>query len=89
MAVTDALTVASNRSGIRAPWTEAAPLLLDFAESQGLAPAFSCRGGICSTCKTRLSSGEVAYFEGPLDPPQDGEVLICCSKPKGPVVPNF
>ena len=85
-AATDAPTVAFGRSGIQVPWTGEAPSLLDLAEDQGLAPEFSCRAGICSTCKTRLLSGEVEYFEEPLDPPGDGEVLICCSKPRGPVV---
>ncbi|MCB1882859.1 MAG: 2Fe-2S iron-sulfur cluster binding domain-containing protein [Geminicoccaceae bacterium] len=84
--ITDAAAVEFRRSGIQASWTDKAPSLLDFAESQGLTPEFSCRAGICSTCKTRLLSGEVEYFEEPLDPPAEGEVLICCSRPKGPVV---
>ena len=58
--------------------------LLDFAEAQGLSPDFSCRAGICSTCKSRLVEGEVAYFEDPLDELAADEVLLCCSKPQRP-----
>lgn len=82
----DAPTVEFARSGVVAAWSAASPSLLDFAEAEGLQPEFSCRAGICSTCSVKLVSGEVEYFEEPLDPPADGEVLICCSRPKGPVV---
>jgi hypothetical protein len=30
--------------------------------------------------------GEVEYVLEPLDPPEEGSVLICCSKPKMNVV---
>ena len=73
------------RSGISAAWTGASPSLLDLAEAQGLRPEFSCRAGICSTCSARLLSGEVEYFEEPLDPPPDGQVLLCCARPVGSV----
>jgi hypothetical protein len=33
-----------------------------------------------------LISGAVAYEPDPLDPPADGNVLICCSRPQGDVV---
>ncbi|MFI5012758.1 MAG: 2Fe-2S iron-sulfur cluster-binding protein [Hyphomicrobiales bacterium] len=69
-----------------ADWDPNSYSLLEFAEEQGLSPAFSCRAGICSTCKTKLISGEVAYFETPLDEPEDGEALLCCSKPMTDVV---
>lgn len=71
------------RSGISAAWTGASPSLLDLAEAQGLRPEFGCRAGICSTCSARLLSGEVEYFEEPLDPPPDGQVLLCCARPVG------
>ena len=82
----DAVTVEFRKSGLTAVWDEAAGSLLDFAEAQGLSPDFSCRAGICSTCKSRLVDGEVAYFEDPLDELAADEVLLCCSKPQGPVV---
>lgn len=73
------------RSGISAAWTGASPSLLDLAEAQGLRPEFSCRAGICGTCSARLLSGDVEYFEEPLDPPPDGQVLLCCARPAGSV----
>jgi ferredoxin len=74
------------KSGLTAVWDGKAESLLAFAEDQGLSPEFSCRAGICSTCRSRIIEGEVTYFEEPLDEPGAGEVLLCCSKPKGAVV---
>ena len=69
-----------------AKWEANSMSLLDLAETAGLSPEFSCRSGICNSCKCRLKEGEVEYFEEPLDPPASGEVLICCARPKGRVV---
>ena len=60
--------------------------LLELAEAVGLSPEFSCRAGICNSCRCVITEGEVEYFEEPLDPPAAGEVLICCSRPVGRVV---
>lgn len=81
-----ATMVEFRRSGLTATWDANAESLLAFAEDQGLAPEFSCRAGICGTCKSHLVAGEVAYFEEPLDELASGEVLLCCSRPKGSVV---
>lgn len=81
----DDATVSFARTGIAAAWTKAEGTLLDLAESQGLRPDFSCRAGICGTCRVALLAGSVAYIEPPLDAPPDGEILLCCSKPVGPV----
>ena len=56
------------------------------AEAQGLRPDFSCRTGICHTCMTKLIEGQVEYVTEPLDLPDPGCVLICCSHPKTDVV---
>ncbi len=69
------------RSGKEAAWDPKSESLLDFAEDQGLILPFSCRGGICSTCEQGLVSGEVSYFEEPLDPLPEGRLLMCCSRP--------
>lgn len=82
----DDITVEFRKSGLTVAWDEKAGSLLDFAEAQGLSPEFSCRAGICSTCKSHLVEGAVAYFEDPLDELAANEVLLCCSKPQGPVV---
>ena len=78
--------VTFSRSGVTAAWDPACESILDLAEREGLSPAFSCRSGICNTCKCTLVEGEVDYFEEPLVTPDPGSVLICCSRPKGPLV---
>ena len=47
---------------------------------------FRCRSGICNTCKCTLVEGTVEYFEEPLETPDTGSVLICCSRPRSPLV---
>ncbi|GAU85846.1 2Fe-2S iron-sulfur cluster-binding protein [Bosea sp. BIWAKO-01] len=74
------------RSGRSVAWNPAAESLLAFAEDSGLDPEFSCRSGICGTCRTGIIAGEVDYFEEPLDPPGDGQILLCCARPKGNLV---
>jgi uncharacterized protein len=83
---TDLPIVEFRKSGITANWDGASESLLAFAEAQGLSPAFSCRAGICSTCKSGLISGEVKYFEDPLDDVEAGFALLCCSKPAGSII---
>ena len=38
------------------------------------------------TCMCKLEEGEVDYVLEPLDPPDPGYALICCSKPETNVV---
>jgi ferredoxin len=80
------ITITFHKSGRSAIWDDVALSLLEFAESQGFAPPFSCRAGVCSTCKTVLLQGEVSYFEEPLDELGAGQVLLCCSLPVGDLV---
>ncbi|PYB69760.1 FAD-binding oxidoreductase [Pseudomonas sp. LB-090624] len=68
-------------SAKEARWTPGAGTLLELAEARGLAPEFSCRGGSCGTCKTRLVSGQVHYPNPPAELPEAGSVLICCAVP--------
>ena len=81
-----AITVEFRKSGIVVAWDDAAPSLLSFAEVQGIQPEFSCRAGICGTCASRIISGDVAYFEDPLDDVKPGELLLCCARPKTAIV---
>lgn len=76
-------------AGIQVRWTAGTESLLDLAESAGLQPDFSCRSGICNTCKSDLVAGEVEYVEEPLDPPEPGKLLLCCSRPVGAVTIRF
>jgi ferredoxin len=80
------MRVTFSKSGLSADWDPNSYSLLEFAEERGLDPPFSCRAGICSTCKTRLVSGKVDYFERPLEELGEGEALLCCSKPAMDVV---
>ena len=73
------------RSGIATPYTTG-PSLLELAEACDVPTRFSCRTGVCHTCVTPLLSGDVRYRPDPLEPPADGEVLICCSRPDTDIV---
>jgi ferredoxin-NADP reductase/ferredoxin len=74
------------RSGIGVPWDPKFPSLLDFAEACDVPVRWSCRTGVCHMCESGLISGTVAYQPEPLDPPGQGNLLICCSRPQGDVV---
>lgn len=68
-------------SAKEARWAPGSGTLLELAEARGLTPEFSCRGGSCGTCKTRLVSGQVHYPNPPAELPEAGAVLICCAVP--------
>ncbi|MFQ5930262.1 MAG: MOSC domain-containing protein [Acidobacteriota bacterium] len=80
------IEVTFSQSGVRANWNPSCESILDLAEANGLSPDYSCRSGICHTCMCELQEGEVEYVLEPLEPPDPGLVLICCSKPKTDVV---
>ncbi|MEJ8863359.1 pyridoxamine 5'-phosphate oxidase family protein [Pseudomonas jessenii] len=80
-AATTSVPVVFQRSAKEARWQPDGGSLLELAESRGLRPEFSCRGGSCGTCKTRLISGQVHYPLPPAEVPDDGQVLICCAIP--------
>ncbi|EJM74381.1 pyridoxamine 5'-phosphate oxidase family protein [Pseudomonas sp. GM55] len=80
-AATTSVPVVFQRSAKEACWQPEGGSLLELAESRGLRPEFSCRGGSCGTCKTRLLSGQVHYPLPPAEVPDDGHVLICCAIP--------
>ena len=76
------IEVTFSKSGVSANWNPSFESILDLAEANGLSPDYSCRSGICHTCMCELEGGEVEYILEPLEPPDPGSVLICCSKPK-------
>ena len=80
------IEVAFSKSGVKVNWNPSFESILDLAEANGLSPDYSCRSGICHTCLCKLEDGEVDYVLEPLDPPDEGSILICCSKPKTDVV---
>jgi len=75
------------RSGIAAHW-KASPYqsILELAEACDVPVRWSCRTGVCHNCESGLISGSVNYQPNPLDPPAEGNVLICCSQPQDDVV---
>lgn len=74
------------RSGLNVCWNPKFSSLLDFAEACDVPVRWACRTGVCHTCETGLISGSVNYQPEPLEPPAQGNLLICCSQPRGDVV---
>lgn len=75
------------RSGITVRWRPVLEhSLLELAEACDVPVRWSCRTGVCHNCESGLISGSVAYAPDPLDPPAEGNVLICCAAPQGDVV---
>ncbi|OYU14104.1 MAG: FAD-binding oxidoreductase [Alphaproteobacteria bacterium PA4] len=80
-AATKSVPVAFARSGKEARWSPGTGSLLDLAEARGLSPDFSCRGGSCGTCATKILAGKVTYADAPQARVDDDTALICCAVP--------
>ncbi|MGW0512661.1 MOSC domain-containing protein [Streptomyces olivaceoviridis] len=74
------------RSGITTPWSPAHASLLDLAEACDIPTRWSCRTGVCHTCVTHLVAGDITYTTPPLELPEAGTILVCCSAPTTEVV---
>jgi MOSC domain-containing protein YiiM/ferredoxin-NADP reductase len=86
-AATTGPAVSFARSGITAHWNSSSyQSLLELAEACDVPVRWSCRTGVCHNCESGLVSGSVVYDPEPLDKPADGNLLVCCSQPKGDVV---
>jgi ferredoxin-NADP reductase/MOSC domain-containing protein YiiM len=81
-----AFDVVFDQSGVTVAWDPGVDNVLELAEAHGLRPDYNCRSGICHTCMCRLIAGEVTYVVEPVDPPDPGHVLICCSRPVSDVI---
>jgi stearoyl-CoA 9-desaturase NADPH oxidoreductase len=76
--------VSFSRSGRRTDNTGAP--LLEQAEALGLRPEFGCRMGICLTCTSHLTSGNVRnVYTGEVCSEPDSEIQICSTVPIGDV----
>jgi uncharacterized protein len=75
------VSVVFTESAKEATWSPGSGSLLELAETRGLTPEFSCRGGSCGTCKTRVLSGTVSHVCAPGVPLGADEALICCAVP--------
>jgi NAD(P)H-flavin reductase/ferredoxin len=63
--------------------------VLDAAQRAGLEIPYSCRKGVCGTCKGRIVSGEVRAFAGDALGAADraeGQVLFCNARPRSDLV---
>lgn len=67
-------------SGVDAEW-QPGQNLLELAESCGLNPDFSCRGGTCGSCRAALLAGKATYLQPPDYSTRPGEILLCCAYP--------
>ena len=74
------------KSGIDVHWDPAFNSLLELAEACDVPVQWSCRTGVCHTCETALIAGAVNYSPEPVEPPADGNLLTCCSRPRGDVI---
>jgi ferredoxin-NADP reductase/MOSC domain-containing protein YiiM len=69
------------RSGLTVNWSQDFGTLLDLAEACDVPTRFSCRSGVCHLCVTGVVAGATTYVRQPLEPPADGQVLICSAAP--------
>jgi ferredoxin-NADP reductase/MOSC domain-containing protein YiiM len=74
------------RSGLDVSWDPTCKSLLELAEACDVPVRWSCRTGVCHTCESALIAGTVNYDPEPVEPPADGNLLTCCSRPQGDVV---
>jgi ferredoxin-NADP reductase/MOSC domain-containing protein YiiM len=74
------------RSGLNVPWAPAFESILELAEACDVPVRWACRTGVCHSCETGLILGAVEYRPDPVEPPAEGNVLICCSRPQGDIV---
>jgi ferredoxin-NADP reductase/MOSC domain-containing protein YiiM len=73
--------VAFTTSGLTVRWDPAFSSLLELAEACDVPVTWSCRTGVCHSCESGLVDGDVAYGPDPLELPEAGRALICCSRP--------
>jgi ferredoxin len=73
------------RSNLALRWDSAFQSLLELAEACDVPVRWACRTGVCHNCETGLIEGAVDYFIEPLTPPADGDLLICCSRPRADI----
>jgi ferredoxin-NADP reductase len=74
------------RAGLTVSWDSRFRSLLELAEACDVPVRWSCRTGVCHTCECGLIAGSVTYDPAPLEPPAAGNLLICCSRPRGDLV---
>jgi ferredoxin-NADP reductase/MOSC domain-containing protein YiiM/ferredoxin len=74
------------RSDLAVSWSDDFASLLELAEACDVPVRWSCRTGVCHNCETTLITGSLDYNPDPVEPPGEGNALICCSQPHNDVV---
>ncbi len=69
------------RSGLTANWSPRYASILEMAEDCDVPTRYSCRSGVCHVCVTGIVAGGTTYVQQPLEPPEQGSVLICSAAP--------
>lgn len=76
-----AVNVRFERSRVEAVWEPGSGSLLDIAERAGLTLSYSCRSGVCGSCRAPVTGGHVTYEDRPAFDVPAGEALLCCAFP--------
>ena len=75
------------RSGLDVNWDPAFNNLLELAEACDVPVQWSCRTGVCHTLRERSYHWAPSRYDPePVEPPADGNLLTCCSRPQGDVI---
>jgi ferredoxin-NADP reductase/MOSC domain-containing protein YiiM len=74
------------RSNLAVRWDSAFQSLLELAEACDVPVRWACRTGVCHNCESGLIAGAVDYLPDPIEPPAEGNLLICCSRPRADIV---
>lgn len=79
-------SITFSRSGLTVNWSSDYGNILDLAEACVVPTRFSCRSGVCHLCVTGVVAGTTTYVQSPLEPPEQGAVLICSAAPESDLV---
>jgi ferredoxin-NADP reductase len=79
-------SITFSRSGLTVNWSADSGSILDLAEACDVPTRFSCRSGVCHLCVTGVVAGTITYVQAPLEPPEQGSVLICSAAPDSDLV---
>jgi ferredoxin-NADP reductase/MOSC domain-containing protein YiiM len=80
-ASSDGPSVNFARSGLKVNFSSRYRSVLELAEACDVPVRWSCRTGVCQSCRTPLLDGAVIYQPEPLASPAAGTVLLCCARP--------
>jgi ferredoxin-NADP reductase/MOSC domain-containing protein YiiM len=79
-------SITFSRSGLTVNWSKDYGSILDLAEACDVPTRFACRSGVCHVCVTGVVDGATTYVQAPLEPPEQGMVLICSAAPETALV---